>query len=230
MITNRKTNIVSGRQINYEHKIKFKQKLKSNFIEYISNNIKEIISIISLFLIGIIISIIFMNNVNDVQKEEIKSYIANYIADIKEGQTINQKAVFWDSIKNNFLFAIILWFGGLTIIGIPIVYITIIFKGFTFGYSISSIIAVLGIGKGSLFAFGSMFLQNLLAIPAIFAIAVSGIKIYKAIVKDKIKTNIKLEICRHTIISLVCLNILIIESFVSGYIITALVENIIKIL
>lgn len=225
MITNRRTNIVSEKKINYN---KFKFNVKPIFIEYIRNNIKEFFCVISLFLIGIILSIIFVNNTNEMQEKEITSYIQDYISNLKEGKSINKKAVFWDSIKNNAIFTIILWFGGLTIIGIPIVYITIIFKGFTLGYTISVLIAILGVGKGTMFVFGTMFLQNLLAIPCILAIAVSGIKIYKVIVKDKRKENMKLEICRHTITSILFFNILIIEAFISGYLSTLIVESIIN--
>lgn len=225
MITNRRTNIVSEKKINYNN---FKFNVKPIFIEYIRNNIKEFFCVISLFLIGIILSIIFVNNANEMQEKEITSYIQDYISNLKEGKSINKKAVFWDSIKNNAIFTIILWFGGLTIIGIPIVYITIIFKGFTLGYTISVLIAILGVGKGTMFVFGTMFLQNLLAIPCILAIAVSGIKIYKVIVKDKRKENIKLEICRHTITSILFFNILIIEAFISGYLSTLIVESIIN--
>lgn len=230
MITNRRISSVTERNVKYEQKIKFKPKIKSILIEYIGDNIKEIVCTVALFLIGIIISTIFINNVTETQKNEISAYVQDYISNVKEGKNINQKAVFWDSIKNDAIFTIILWIAGLTIIGIPIVYITIIFKGFTLGYAISALIAIFGIGKGSLFVLGGMLLQNLIAIPAIFGVAVSGIRIYKAIVKGKRKDNIKLEICRHTIISLVSFNILIIESFVTAYISTALVENIIKIL
>ena len=228
MITNRRTNIISEKKINNNKKLKFKLNFKPIFIDYIKNNIREFFCVISLLLIGIILSIIFINNVNEMQKNEITSYIQDYISNLKEGKNINKKAVFWDSIKYNAIFTITLWFGGLTIIGIPIVYITIIFKGFTLGYTISVLIAILGTGKGSMFVFCAMFLQNIIAIPCILTIAVSGIKIYKVIVKDKRKENMKLEICRHTITSLLFFNILIIESFISGYLSTLIIENIIK--
>lgn len=227
MITNRRTNIVSEKKI---YNNKFKINVKPIFIDYIRNNIKEFFCVISLFLIGIILSIIFVNNVNEMQEEDITLYVQDYISNLKEGKSINKKAVFWDSIKNNAIFTIILWFGGLTIIGIPIVYITIMFKGFTLGYTVSVLIAILGVGKGAMFVFGAMFFQNLLAIPCVLAIAVSGIKIYKVIIKDKRKENMKLEICRHTITSLLFFNILIIESFISGYLSTLIIENIINFL
>lgn len=230
MITNRRTNIVNEKNFDYKFKSKYTIKIKQIFIDYIRNNLKEFFCVIALFLIGIILSIIFINNVNEAQKTEITSYIQDYISDIKDGKTINRKAVFLDSIKNNLIFTIILWFGGLTIIGIPIVYITMIFRGFTLGYTISAIIAVLGAGRGAIFVFSTMFLQSILSIPCIFAIAVSGIKIYKVIIKDKRKENMKLELCRHTVVSIIFFNILIIEAFLSGYASTFLIESIINML
>jgi len=77
------------------------------------------------------------------------------------------------SIKKNLLLAILLWFAGLTVVGVFVVYGLICYKGFCLGYSISSIIATLGIKKGCTFIFSSMFLQNIIFIPVIFGVAVS---------------------------------------------------------
>ena len=54
---------------------------------------------------------------------------------------------------------------------------------------------------------GGMILQ--FSIPAIIAIAVSAFKLYKSIVKDRNKENIKIEIIRHTIFSLIMLLVLL---------------------
>ncbi len=230
MITNGRTNIISEKRFNYNTKYKFKFDIKSIVINYIQNNIREIFSVLSLLLIGIIIGTVLINNLNETQKAETTTYIQDYILNLKDGKCINKKAVFLETIRNNLVFTITLWFAGLTIIGIPIVYITILFKGFTLGYTIAAITAILGIGKGSLFVFSTMFLQNILCIPCILAIAVSGIKIYKVIIKDKRRENIKLELCRHTTTSIIFFNILIIEAFISGYFSTLIIENIAKFL
>ena len=57
-----------------------------------------------------------------------------------------------------------------------------------------------------------LLLQNLLVIPAILALAVSGIKLYKSIMKDKTKENVKIEMLRHTVFSLIMLLVLIVSS------------------
>lgn len=70
----------------------------------------------------------------------------------------------------------------------------------------------------------SILLQNILIIPCILSLAVSGMKLYKSIVKDKRKENIKLEVSRHTVFCLIMLLILEISAFVEVYISTTLVQ------
>ncbi len=93
----------------------------------------------------------------------------------------------------------------------------VLFRGFCIGYTVSSLIAILGTGKGTLFFITSMLIQNLIMIPCILALAVSGIKLYKSIVKDKRRENIKGEILRHTLFSLIILIFLIIASLIETY-------------
>ena len=96
------------------------------------------------------------------------------------------------------------------------------------GYTISTIIIVMGLSKGMIFTVVSLVLQNLLFIPAIIAIAVSAFKLYKSIVKDRNKENIKIEIIRHTIFSLIMLLVLCLASVIEILISTNLLKKIVK--
>ena len=49
---------------------------------------------------------------------------------------------------------------------------------------------------------------------------VSCMKLYKSIMKDKRRENIKLEIIRHTIVSIILFLLLVIASFIEVYIST----------
>lgn len=62
-----------------------------------------------------------------------------------------------------------------------------------------------------------MLLQNLIFVPILFALAISGIRLYKSIMKDRGKENIKLEILRHTIFSLMLTLMLVVASFIETY-------------
>ncbi|MCF0125409.1 MAG: stage II sporulation protein M [Clostridia bacterium] len=91
---------------------------------------------------------------------------------------------------------------------------TVIYRGFCLGYTIASSVLIWGTTKGIFFTLSSTLLQNIFFIPATIALAVSGFKLYKSITKDNRKENIKLEILRHTIFSMIMLGILIIASFI----------------
>lgn len=86
----------------------------------------------------------------------------------------------------------------------------------------------MGLSKGLLFIFITIVLQNLIFIPAILALAVSGFKLYQSIIKDNRKENIKLEIIRHTVFSIVMLLLLILSSLIEIFISTNVLKVLIK--
>ena len=102
------------------------------------------------------------------------------------------------------------------------------YRGFCLGYTIATCISIMGIPKGLIFIFISILLQNIILIPAILALAVSGFKLYKSIVKDNRKENIKLEIARHTIFSIIMLLIMFVSSLIEIFISTNLLKSLIK--
>ena len=122
----------------------------------------------------------------------------------------------------------LLWFAGTTLIGIPAVIGIILYRGFCLGYTVSACTYVMGFGKGLAFVLISLLLQNILFIPAILALGVSGIKLYKSIMKDKRKENIKIEVVRHTVFSVIMLGVLILSAIVKVNISGGLVEGLIK--
>lgn len=121
-------------------RIQNSNKLKEAIIYHIQNNLKEYLIVSIILFIGIIIGVIFINKASDAQKEGIVNYISSFILELNENKNINEIALLIDSMKKNILLAVFLWFIGSTIIGIPIVCLTILFRGFCLGYTVSSII------------------------------------------------------------------------------------------
>ena len=195
-----------------------KHEVKNVISNHIYNNLKEYIIVLIIFFIGLILGIIYINNAKENVQNEINNYILNFINSLKENNTLDSGLLLIKSIKTNLFTAIILWFAGLTIIATPIVYITICFRGFCFGYGVSSIIATLGTKNGIIFCLSAMLFQNIILIPTIFIIAVSGLQLYKAIIKDKRKENVKLEIYRHTILTFVMYLVLVLSSILEVYV------------
>ena len=189
-------------------------KIWDTIVNHVINNKKEYILVTLLFLVGIFLGVMFINNSKETQLTEITNYMQQFIEKLKNTQNLETSTLLKTTIMQNIVLAIILWFFGTTVIGIPIVFGIIMYKGFCLGYTIATVIATLGTGKGIIFILIALILQNIILIPAILAIGVSGFKLYKSIVKDRNKENIKVEVLRHTIFSVIMLCFLCISAMV----------------
>ena len=197
-----------------------KSKIGNTIYNHILNNKREYLTVTILFFIGLIMSVILFNNLSEENLIEITTYLNELFNNIKNYENIDLLKILKEAIIYNFTITLLLWFGASTIIGIPIVYGTIILKGFSIGYTISSILTVYGAGKGMLIAISFMLLHNIIFVPTMFAISVSGVKLYKSIMKNKQRENIKLEILRHTIFCFIMLLGMAISAFVETYLST----------
>lgn len=197
-------------------------------VEFVKSNIKEYIIITLVFLIGIFLGVMFVNNLEEEQKSEIITYVETYIEAFKQTDSSSNITLLQNNIKDNIILALIIWFIGSTIVGIPIVFGIIAFRGFCLGYTISGITVVFGIGKGVIFTAIALIMQNILFIPGIISLGVSALKTYKSIYSDKRKENIKLELVRHTIFSGIILLVLILSAIVETQISTNLLRSLIK--
>ena len=196
--------------------------------ENVINNKKEYVIIFLIFVIGIFSGVFFVNHLQETPKTEITNYLNQFIEKFKGLENINSIELLKNSMIQNIGLAIVIWFFGTTVIGIPIVFAIIVYRGFCLGYTISLCITIMGLGKGISFVLVTLLLQNILLIPAILALAVSGIKLYKSIVKDKTKENVKIEILRHTVFSIIMLIILVIASIIEIFMSTNILKLVIK--
>lgn len=194
--------------------------------EDISNNIKSYFIILIIFVAGISLGVMFINQLQD--KTQVEQYINTYIDETKTLENGDYFRELQNDIKNNIILVFLLWFAGTTIIGIPIVFGLILFRGFCLGYTIASCVYVLGRMKALIFIAITILLQNIIFIPAIMILGVSSIKLYKSIIKDRRKENIKLSIVKHSIISAMILMALVISSIIKVEISYRLIVNLIK--
>lgn len=181
------------------HKYKKENKIKIFILEHIEKNLKDYAIFVILFIIGIICGVIFINNINETQYTEIEKYINNSIEIIKNNEQQNYISNLFFSLKNNMILVMLLWLFGMLIIGNIFIYSIVVIRGFLLGYTISSFIALFGIGKGILFSASSLLIQNIIFIPCLFIIAVSAKKINKVLINKQEKSEIKLQVIRHSI-------------------------------
>lgn len=202
--------------------------IRNTIFEYIKENLRSYLILIIIFFIGLLLGVVFINNINEVQSKQISEYISNFINSVKENYQISTNSLLITSIINNLCIAILLWFLGSTVIGVPLIYLVIGYKGYCIGYTIAAVTATLGTGKSIAFIFATMLLQNIIYIPTIITLAVSGIKLYRLIMEDRRKENIKVQILKHTIFSVLMLILLLFSSVIETYISGNLSQIILK--
>lgn len=202
--------------------------IKKVIEEHITRNIRTYFILIIIFLLGLIVGLIVVNNSSEEQETEITNYINTFITELKNGSKLDYFKLLKSSFGNNLFLVIILWFMSLVVIGIPAVYGMVGYKGFCMGYTISSVVMTLGTGKGIAFVLSSMLIHNIILIPCMLAVAVSGINLYKSIMKDRRKENIKLEIIRHTVFCLIMLVIMAVGSLIETYISSNLLVSVVN--
>lgn len=205
-----------------------KSMLKNMILGYINENIKIYAIVTLMFLIGWVIGIIFVNNSQEVQQEQINGYINTFIQGIKSDAEISKPEILKNSILSNLGITLVLWFLGSTVIGMPLIYIVILYKGYSIGCTISAIVASLGTGKGIVFILSTMLLQSIIYIPCLLSLAVSGIKLYKQIMEDRRTENIKIQILRHSIFCVFIFLMLVIAALIETYISTNIAQRLIK--
>ena len=200
------------------------RKIRNIIINHLEKNAKEYMILLLVFIIGIIIGIFFVNNMGDSQKSEIISYLDTFINTVKQNKQINYIGLLKDSAIKNTVFVCVLWILGITVTLAPLIYGVIGVRGFCLGYTISSIISTLGVEKGLMFSLTILFAQNIIVIPAMLAIAQSGIQVNKKVLKQSKddraihrKDSIKFEIIRHTFFSILMLGVLLISSIIETY-------------
>jgi len=129
-----------------------------------------------LFLTGIIFGAVVVNSMSFIQKQDLYFHLERYFHQLIDGQIIPNKDIFKKSFFHHFKMLFLLFVLGLSVIGLPIVWILIFIKGLVIGFSVGFIVNQLGF-KGLLLATFSIAPQNLIIIP-IYIIAGSFSMVY----------------------------------------------------
>ena len=153
------------------------------------NKVKEnklLFILLIIIILFTILGILFPALINSENKTLIKDSIESFMKAIDK-KNINYISAFISSITNNIIVTILIWILGISIIGIPIILISIAFKSFLTGFSITSIFITYGI-KGTLIAI-IYTLPNIINLLGSFLLgyyAISfSIMIYKSVFKKE---------------------------------------------
>ena len=130
-------------------------KIFNHNINNINNQKNKYIFLISILVIGIIAGISFIFFINNKDKLLVEKEIDTIISTIKNKE-LNIGNTFKNSIFSNLVTLISFYILAISIIGIPVIILLVFFKGFIFGFSVSSIISTYKF-KGILLSISYLF-------------------------------------------------------------------------
>lgn len=160
---------------------------KSQFMNHIKTHATIYVFMIILFLTGVIFGAIIVNSMNFVQKQDLYFYLERYFMRMVDDQEVETITVLKSSFFYHAKYLLLLFILGLSVIGLPVVWILLFLKGLVVGFTVGFIVNQLGV-KGLLLASLSIAPQNLIIIP-IYIIAGSLAMILSLSLLEKLFTR-----------------------------------------
>lgn len=159
----------------------------------LGNHIQEnfwlyVISLLCIFT-GIVLGIYSVKYMANNDRSDLVNYLSNFSQNITQGN-FKYNNILIDIIKNNVPLIIAIWFLGLTMVGIPIILLVDVVKGFTVGFTLSFMISGFGV-KGIGIAVLGVIPQNLIYIPCILISSVLSMEFSINLLKDKMNKMYK---------------------------------------
>ncbi len=164
------------------------KKEKNAFQKEIQKNKYKYIFLLTIILIGFISGIIFSNILSYNDHQEISNTLKDYFLGIKNNQSINYLGNFLNIFSVNYLYMLLIWIFGLSIIGIILNPFILYFKSFVIGFSVGIIISVysyLGILGSLLYLFPHLLINLLVYTLLSFYGVKLSIKLFKALFLHK---------------------------------------------
>ncbi len=144
-------------------------------------------TVLLFFMIGISSGAFITKALSDVENKELIDYIENFFK-ILNTKEINNYLILKQALISNLKMALLIWILGVTIIGIPIILLLVLIRGFIIGFTVGFFIKQMKL-KGLVFSIFSMLPQNILIVPGIILIGVTSISFSIMLIKSRRKNG-----------------------------------------
>lgn len=181
----------------------FKSTKRKDFFEN-TFDIKIYIIVCIIFLIGIITGAIYFRIViNDI---ETRNNFVNTLSLTQNTNVVTKKDLLYKSAIKNVKLLALFWIVGISAVGSPFLLFYCLIRGASLSFAISTVIFKFGFVDGNLYSFKHLFLHSCFMTFALILLTVSSIRVSLNTLKSK--KDIRLEIVRHSLVSIISLIIL----------------------
>jgi stage II sporulation protein M len=157
--------------------------LQNTIKEHIKNNRNSYLFLLMAFTLGVSAGAFTVNGLSTMQRDELAHYFQGFLQ-LFDNLNVNSSELFYIALLQNLKLIGLLWILGVTIIGLPFIFIILGIRGFITGFSSGFIISALGM-KGLLFSGLALLPKEIIIVPCLIAIGVNGINFSMNIAKNK---------------------------------------------
>ncbi|BFH61719.1 MULTISPECIES: stage II sporulation protein M [Paenibacillus] len=149
-----------------------------------------------LFLVGVIFGALMVNALSLEQQQDLGRYLQNFFVTVDQSHTgMGAAQSYWSIAGLHLKWVGLIWFLGLSIIGLPGILILDFLKGVLIGFTVGYLIAEFS-WKGLLFALVTVAPPNLLIIPVLIVSSVSAIAFSLHVIKNKVMLHKRVNVVR----------------------------------
>lgn len=130
--------------------------------------------VLACFVVGVAGGSLTVNLLPDALKQELGRYLAGSFSRFGAGADVSGAEVFGHALAHNLKVAGLMWLAGFTVLGIPVLLVLPLLRGFLVGFTVGFLVYHWG-WSGVLIALAAVAVPNLLAVPALLALAVAGL-------------------------------------------------------
>lgn len=209
-----------------------KKTTSHSIVQYVQANSSIFLFIMTLFLMGIVFGAVIVNSLSFVQKEDLFYYLQRFFGQVSKGNIAASEDLFQQSFWHNIKYLGLIWVLGISIIGLPLIFIFLFIKGIVVGFSVGFLVNQMG-WKGFLISFAAVLPQNLFIIPAFILIAASAVAfslqlIKKIFIHQTGQFPILPMFSRYVIFFIIAVGIVTIAASIEAYLSPSLMKMVLK--
>ncbi|WEG11453.1 stage II sporulation protein M [Pullulanibacillus sp. KACC 23026] len=205
--------------------------LKSRILSHLQENISLYIFSIALFLTGIIFGAIIVNSLPASAKTNLLTYLNTFFNEMGKGNLVDPSSLFNESFTHGFQYLGFIWLLGLSIIGLPLIFVLLFLKGIVVGFTVGFLVNQMG-WHGFWMALASVFPQNLVLVPAFIIVSTAAVsfslKMIRQLLMKNRKTPLFPQFGRYGLLMVGMIGVIVVSSLFEAYISPVLMKGIIQ--
>lgn len=200
------------------------KQLQNVLKDHVSANRNSYLFLLMAFMLGVCAGAFTVNGLSTMQMDELSNYFHGFIQ-LFNNENMKSSDLFSIALLENLKLIGLLWILGVSIIGLPFIFLIFGVKGFITGFSSGFIIRVLGM-KGLLFSGFALLPKEIIIVPCLIAMGVNGINFSMRIAKNKSSEGIQKSSLKAAFVSYCMITVLFTAIILAGILFDAYVTPI----